>query len=111
MIFHVTDNERWAQSQAAGQHTGSSRNLELADEGFIHCSTADQLRGVLERFYVGVPGLLVLHIDEQLLDVPLVYENVADAPAPFPHLYGPLNLSAVVDVQPIVAPSASKVAE
>lgn len=111
MIFHVTDTERWAQSQAAGQHTGSSRNLELADESFIHCSTADQLRGVLERFYVGVPGLLVLHIDEQLLDVPLVYENVADAPAPFPHLYGPLNLSAVVDVQPIVAPSASKVAE
>lgn len=99
MIFHLTDPERWAQSIAEGEHTGSSRGVELADEGFIHCSTAAQWPATVERFYADVGELLLLHIDEALLVSRLVYEQLGDAPEPFPHVYGPIPLAAVVEVQ------------
>jgi glutathione S-transferase len=99
MIFHLTEPERWARSQAEGVHTGSSRGVELADEGFIHCSTAEQWPGVRERFYADVEPLLLLHIDASLVDSEVVYEQLGDAPAAFPHIYGPLPLAAVVLVE------------
>ena len=43
--------------------------------------------------------LLLLHVDETLLDCPVVWEQLGDAPAEFPHLYGPLPLAAVVRVE------------
>ena len=101
MIFHLTDPTRWAHSVAEGLHSGSSRGIELAEEGFIHCSTADQWRGVVERFYADATGLVLLHVDEAQLTAPLVYEQLGDAPEPFPHIYGPIPLAAVVKVEPL----------
>lgn len=99
MIYHITEPHRWEQSLEDGVHTGSSRDTELADEGFIHCSTAEQWPATVERFYSDVPALLLLHVDEDLLDVSVVYEQLGDAPEPFPHAYGPINLTAVVRVE------------
>jgi len=99
MIFHLTDPDRWAQSLVDGEHTGSSRGIELTDEGFIHCSTAAQWPATVERFYADVDALILLHIDETLLDVPLVIEQLGEAPEPFPHVYGPIPLAAVVEVE------------
>lgn len=99
MIFHLTDPDRWAISLAAGEHTGSSRGVELADEGFIHCSTAAQWPATVERFYADVDALLLLHVDETLLHVPLIVEQLGEAPEPFPHVYGPIPLAAVVKVE------------
>lgn len=96
MIYHVTDRARWERSLSEGSHTGSTRDVELAEEGFIHCSTERQVAGVLERFYAGVPDLVVLHVDESLLSSPVVYEQLGDSPEPFPHVYGPIDLPAVV---------------
>jgi len=99
MIFHLTDPARWAVSLTAGEHTGSSRGTELADEGFIHCSTAAQWPATVERFYADVSALLLLYIDEAQLTAPLVYEQLGDAEEPFPHVYGPIALAAVVEVR------------
>jgi uncharacterized protein (DUF952 family) len=101
MIFHVTEASRWQQSLRDGVHTGSTRGVELAEQGFIHCSTAAQWPGVITRFYAGVPDLVLLHIDETLLDVPLRYEGVAAGAEEFPHVYGPIDLTAVVAVEPL----------
>ncbi len=101
MIFHVTEAGRWQRSLQEGVHTGSTRGVELADAGFIHCSTAVQWPGVVARFYAGVPGLLLLHVDEKLLTSPLVYEDVGSPDGAFPHVYGPIDLAAVVVVEPI----------
>lgn len=98
VLFHIADRTRWELAVADGAYSASTRGRELADEGFIHLSTAGQWGAVLERFYVGATDLLLLHIDEARLDAPLLYENVGDAPEPFPHLYGPLNPDAVVHV-------------
>jgi uncharacterized protein (DUF952 family) len=98
MIFHIAERDRWIRSQAEGAYTASTIGRELADEGFIHLSTAAQVAGVAERFYRGVTNLVLLHIDEERLVAPLVYEQIGDAPEAFPHLYGPLNLDAVTHV-------------
>lgn len=96
MIFHIADRERWRSSE--GSYTASTIGSELADEGFIHLSTQAQVAGVFDRFYRGVADLVLLHVDETLLTAPLVYEQLGDAPGSFPHLYGPLNVDAVVHV-------------
>ena len=98
VIYHVAQRERWLHALDGGEYTASSVGRELADEGFIHMSTLDQVAGVLERFYAGIDDLVLLHIDESLLAAPLVYEAIAAASAQFPHLYGPLNVAAVVHV-------------
>ena len=99
MIFHVTDSATWAGSQQRGAHTGSTRGVDLAEEGYIHCSTAEQWPGVVERYYAGASELVLLHVDEDLLTSPLVYESPPGASEPFPHIYGPINLDAVVTVE------------
>ena len=104
MIYHVALASDWAAAQTAGRYEISTLGRTLQQEGFIHASTAAQWRPVLERFYAGVTDpLVLLTIDPALLDVPLRWEP----PAPgvdelFPHLYGPLLVSAVVDTAPIV---------
>ena len=99
MIFHIADRDRWLAAQADGACTASTLGRELAEEGFIHLSTADQVAGVRERYYQGVPNLVLLHIDETVLTAPLVYEQPEGATEEFPHLYGPLNPNAVVNVE------------
>ncbi len=101
MIYHITDTATWNASQQKGQHTGSTRCIDLAEEGYIHCSTAGQWPGVIERYYGDAEDLLLLHIDESLLTSPLVVEQLPGMPEPFPHVYGPINLDAVVDAKPL----------
>jgi uncharacterized protein (DUF952 family) len=101
VIFHIADRDRWLASQPEGRYTASTIDRELADEGFIHLSTRDQVAGVMQRFYADVPNLVLLHVDESRLTSAVVYEQMGDAPEPFPHLYGPLNTDAVVQVEPL----------
>ena len=102
-IFHLATAGDWAQAQQDGAYTTSTYGVTLADEGFIHASRGDQWEGVRERFYADVAEpLVLLEIDSDLLDVPVVEES----PAPgidetFPHIYGPLKPEAVVGVTPL----------
>ena len=103
MLFHIADAGRWHDAQASGEYTASTIGMELADVGFIHLCTDAQVAGVLDRFYRGVPNLVLLHVDESLVASPVVFEHVGDAPEPFPHLYGPLPCAAVTSVEPLPA--------
>jgi glutathione S-transferase len=100
-IYHLATIADWEAAQASGAYTTSTYGVTLEQEGFIHASRADQWEGVRERFYTDVAEpLVLLEIDTDLLDVPLVEEP----PAPgmtetFPHIYGPLRPAAVVGVR------------
>jgi uncharacterized protein (DUF952 family) len=59
----------------------------------MHCSTKEQLPGTAERHFKGRHGLVLLHIDPGLLTSELRWE------AGYPHVYGPLNLDAVISLQ------------
>jgi uncharacterized protein (DUF952 family) len=81
------------------------RAPSLDTEGFIHFSTPAQIAGVVSRFYADQDDLLLLLVDPDLLAAPLVYEapsmagdTSAPAPGLFPHLYGELNMDAVLAV-------------
>ena len=101
LIYHIAYPADWAAAQRDGEYLTSSRGLTLAEEGFIHASTAEQLAGVANAFYAGDEDLLVLVIDEERLRPEVVYEDVPGMTEPFPHIYGPLNVDAVVATRPL----------
>lgn len=92
-ILHITTPADWQAALEAGIYGADS----LETEGFIHCSTAQQIVATANRFYAGQSDLLLLHIDPQALAAELRWE-MADG-QDFPHIYGPINLDAVVEVE------------
>ena len=103
-IYHITTREAWQQAQTDGEYTAPS----LDSEGFIHCSTAAQVLQVANAFYRDVPNLVLLCIEPERLSAQLKWEAPAHPEAHkapvntdamlFPHIYGAINLDAVVDV-------------
>ena len=100
VIYHIAEAADWEQAQRDGQYTMSTRGRTLAEEGFIHASTAEQVPLVADAYYRGVPDLVLLVIDTERVGPELRYEQMPGQPDPFPHIYGPLNLDAVLDVRP-----------
>ena len=97
IIFHITSHHDWNLAKQKGYYEAPS----LKDEGFIHCSQAGQVAGVLQRYYKGRTDLVRLSVDTEKLTSPLQYELAPSVNEEFPHIYGPLNLDAVVEVVPV----------
>lgn len=96
-ILHITTRAAWSAAGKAGQYEADS----LAEQGFIHCSRESQVLRVANSYYAGQPGLVLLVIDPAKLSPELRWEPGTDlASELFPHVYGPVNLDAVVDVLP-----------
>jgi len=107
-IFHICSRTEATAALAAGAYRAPS----LVSEGFIHLSRAHQVAGVLAAFYAGQADQVLLVVAPSLLSAPLRYEAPAppaslglsaaapepDAAQRFPHLYGPLNAEAIIDV-------------
>lgn len=101
-IFHIATLSDWETARSAGSYTTSTYGVTLAEEGFIHASRGDQWQGVRERFYGDVTELLVLlAIEPDRLTSPVVEESPPGTDEMFPHIYGPLNPDAVVQVIPL----------
>ena len=99
MILHILKRREWNDASAKGTYTPPS----LRSEGFIHCSTASQAVATANIYFAGQPDLVILCIDESRLISPLKYEVPAvegdvRPDTLFPHIYGPLNLDAIVSV-------------
>jgi len=96
-IYHITTKKNWENALKEGQYESDT----LSEEGFIHCSTIDQVEGVLERYYSGMKGLVKLKIDKEMIERPLIFELAGSINEVFPHIHGALNLSAVIEVAEI----------
>jgi len=92
-ILHITSPEAWQASQDTGAYTAPS----LESEGFIHFSTVEQVADTANRYYQGQSGLILLHIDIDRLDADVKWEPSNGIL--FPHIYGPLNVDAVIQVE------------
>ena len=97
VIYHITTKQEWNSAKPSGWYEAPS----LKEEGFIHCSEERQVAGVLQRFFKGKTGLVKLTIDTSKLRHQLVYEWAPSIADTFPHIYGPININAVVVVEQI----------
>ncbi len=92
LIYHIVLPDVWANFE-----TGIYRHASLADEGFIHCSFADQLDAVIERYYSAAESVVVLEIDSDRLMSRTISEPSTNNEL-YPHIYGPVNRDAIVSV-------------
>jgi uncharacterized protein (DUF952 family) len=92
IIFHITRSQQWEQAKQVQSYRGDT----LDSEGFIHCSTLPQVLKSANKFFVGQTGLLLLSIDSDKVQAEVKYEYAAGEN--YPHIYGPLNVDAVLKV-------------
>lgn len=95
MILHICSSTLWGESSAAGIYRGDT----LLSEGFIHCSTRDQVVEVADYVFAGIEGLVLLVIDETKITETIKYEDAGNGKL-YPHIYGPLDPLAVIRVVP-----------
>jgi uncharacterized protein (DUF952 family) len=94
IIYHITPGSEWEAARAAGTYAADS----LATEGFIHCSTAEQVIATANRLFKGRTGLVLLCIDTTRVDPEIRYENLEGGTSLFPHVYGALDADSIIAV-------------
>lgn len=94
IIYHVTTKQEWNAALQNGFYEAPS----LAAEGFIHCSKAEQVVGVLKRYFKVQTNLVKLVIDVNKLTSKLQYDFSPSVNEKFPHVYGTINVEAVIDI-------------
>jgi len=95
MILHITAYTAWEAAKADGEY----RIESLESEGFIHCSQPEQVVETAARYYRGQTGLVLLLIDPERIKVEYKVEQAKNGQF-YPHIYGPLNIDAVIGVKP-----------
>lgn len=93
LIYHIVLPDDWAAFD-----TELYRAKSLETEGFIHCSFADQLAGVIKRYYKGEKRLIILEIDTERLMSRMIKEPSTNNEI-YPHIYGPINRDAIVGIK------------
>ena len=103
-LYHLALGPEWQAARADGMYRRSTRGRSLEEVGFIHLSNAHQVEATAALFYGDLPAgaVLLLTIDPQRLaaaGLEMRFEQ-AGGGEPFPHLYGPLPLGAVLRAEP-----------
>jgi uncharacterized protein (DUF952 family) len=96
-VYKIMTEEAFAEACRQGRYSGSSDDLR---DGFIHLSATHQLEGTLAKHYAGQAGLVLLALDPDRLGPALKWEPSRGG-ALFPHLYGDLDLKAMLWSEPI----------
>jgi len=91
-IYKICTKSELEEAKTKNKFEGSKKDLE---DGFIHFSGEDQVKGTLKKYYTDQKELVLLKIDTLKLDH-LIWEQASDGNM-FPHLYSSLNLSSVID--------------
>ncbi len=97
LVFKILSRTEWTAAEAVGRFEGSA--VDHAD-GFIHFSGADQVAETAARHFAGQDDLVLLSVAADALGTALKWEPSRGG-ALFPHLYGPLDLTAVRRVDPL----------
>jgi release factor glutamine methyltransferase len=92
LIVHLCQRKDWLAAQEVGEY----RTETLDQIGFIHCSQPEQILRVANKYYREMPDPVLVWIDPERVSIDLRWE--ATDGELFPHVYGPINLEAVVGV-------------
>jgi hypothetical protein len=93
-LVHVVEADRWAEVGDGEPYAPSS----IEEDGFVHASTPAWVASVAQTYYPDADEPLLLVLDRTALDPEIRYEE--QPLGAFPHVYGPVNADAVVDVLP-----------
>ena len=95
LIFHMVPKRNWEQWQQGGIYHPPS----IDEEGFIPCSSGNQINATANRIFKGERRLMLLVIDTSTVEAAIKYEMAgnSDREEKYPHIYGALNLDAVID--------------
>lgn len=93
LIYHIVLPEDWATFDA-----DLYRAKSMETEGFIHCSFAEQLDAVIERYYDDREQVIVLEIDPERLMSRVIKEPSTNREI-YPHIYGPINRDAIISAK------------
>jgi len=96
-IYKICESVLWREAERAGTLRGAPVDLR---DGFIHFSTADQVRETAAKHFAGAADLILVAVDAAAVDSALKWE-VSRGGDLFPHLYGALPLSAVLWARPL----------
>jgi uncharacterized protein (DUF952 family) len=96
-IYKICENALWREAERAGVFRGAPID---ARDGFIHFSSATQLRETAAKHFAGAEDLMLIAVDADALGDALKFE-VSRGGDLFPHLYGELPLAAVLWVKPL----------
>ena len=103
MIYHIAERAQWTEARRTDRYRWSTRGLGVEEVGYAHCSFESQWLAVRQRFYGDLEDrdLVLLVIDESKLSSPVVVECIDGAPEEFPHVYGEIDIEAVVEERAI----------
>lgn len=93
MIYHIVKKKEFRNSQKEGQYYPES----LEKEGYIHCSTSNEIEKTANTHFKGQHSLYLLIIDELRVKEEIRYQEVEDRKEKMPHIIGPLNIDAILD--------------
>jgi uncharacterized protein (DUF952 family) len=94
LIYHIVLPEVWEKFETEDFYEAES----LRSESFIHCSFAEQVEGVLQRYYKDKEKVLILTIEPEKLTCELVNEPSTNNEI-YPHIYGKINRDAIVGIE------------
>ena len=89
-VYKICNKSEWLAAKQNKKFTGTEKDKE---DGFIHFSDKDQVKGTLKKYFIKKKDLILLKIETLKLDN-LVWEQVSNGDM-FPHLYSSLNISSV----------------
>ena len=89
-VYKICNKSEWLAAKQNKKFTGTEKDKE---DGFIHFSDKDQVKGTLKKYFFKKKDLILLKIETLKLDN-LVWEQVSNGDM-FPHLYSSLNISSV----------------
>lgn len=95
VIYHITSASEWDDARQKGYYASKA----LKEEGFIHCCEERQIPDVLQRFYSGKKDLVKLAVQTEKLTSQLIYDWSNAIEDTFPHVYGPINLDAIIGTE------------
>lgn len=93
-IYKICPAPAWREAERQGAFRGSEADLR---DGFIHFSTAAQVGETARKHFFGQAGLFLIAVDADALGEALRWERSRNDEL-FPHLYGELDLGAVISV-------------
>lgn len=99
MIYKICPASAWREAERQGTYRGSAHDMR---DGYIHFSTAAQVRETAQKHFFGQTGLFLIAVDADALGEALRWEPSRNDEL-FPHLYGELDLGAVAAIMDLRA--------